>query len=317
MYTTTGSAADIATIEPIQSWALEAHAPAGGAARNVDLLFLHGMAVGSWVWSPEWITHFTDAGYRCWTMSLPGRAGGATVAFDAGAFDRALGLGLETGDAGMVLDALAKALPGASLFDGPDLDDYSDALAEALDRIEAPCVVVSHSLGGAVAQNLMRRGTRAAGNVLICSAPPYGTWRASMEMAFTNLPLWKALFDFSIFGVAATDVAVMRANLFPGGIADEDYERLLTRFSDESLAATARTSGFFGPFPGPRHDMLVIGAGRDRFVPPLDVHLTGLYYGCAAQIIAGAGHMPMCEPAFAGQTATRVLDWLDDTSFDA
>lgn len=309
---TTRNASDIATIEPVQSWALESHAPAGPRSRGVDLLFLHGMAAGSWVWAPDWIARFTDAGYRCWTMSLPGRAAGATVAFDPGAFERAMAQGLQNGDAEIALDALAKALPGASLFDGPDLDDYSDALAEALALIGGPCVVVSHSLGGAVAQNLMRRGTRPAGNVLICSAPPYGTWRASMEMAFTNLPLWKALFDFSLFGIAAADVDVMRANLFPNGIADDAYDRLLARFTDESLAATARTSSFFGPLPGPRRDMLVIGAGRDRFVPPLDVHLTGLYYGCAAQIIPGAGHMPMCEPAFAGPTASRVLDWLED-----
>ena len=164
-------------IEPVQSWALECHAPEGGAAQSQDLLFLHGMAAGSWVWTPDWIARFTARGYRCWTMTLPGREGGASLATDPAAFDRILKRALEDGDAGAAIESLSRALPGASLFDGPDLDDFSDALAEALAAIDRPAVVVSHSLGGAVAQNLLRRGGRPAGNVLICSAPPYGLWR--------------------------------------------------------------------------------------------------------------------------------------------
>ncbi|MFD0982310.1 alpha/beta hydrolase [Tropicimonas aquimaris] len=192
------------------------------------------------------------------------------------------------------------------------LDTLTDALAEALAAIGRPTVVVGHSLGGAVAQNLLRRGGRPAATVLLCSAPPYGLWRASMEMATTNLALWKAMFDLSFFGVAATDPRVIRDNMFPNGISEAEFRTVLSRLTDEALAATARTSGFppFAPLPGPRSDLLVIGAGKDRFVPPLDVHLTGLYYGSRPRIVAGAGHMPMYEPAFLSETAGHILDWL-------
>ncbi len=295
-----------------QGWAMGCFEPEAGPERPFDVLFLHGMAAGSWVWTPEWLDRFGQQGYRGWTMTLPGREAGGTIGSDPDAFERAMAKALQTGDLGVAADALAAILPGAPLFDGPDLDDYTDALAEALAAVGRPTVVVSHSLGGAVAQNLLRRGMRPAGTVLVCSAPPYGLWRASMEMALTNLPLWKAMFDFSLFGVAAADLSVLRANLFPNGIEDRLFGKLMSRFTDESLAATSRTPGFppFAPLPGPRSDMLVIGASQDRFVPPLDVHLTGYYYGTRPQIIEGAGHMPMFEPDFAAQTAGTILDWL-------
>lgn len=298
-----------------QGWALGRHEPAPdtGPERPFDVLFVHGMAAGSWVWTPEWLDRFGQKGYRSWTMTLPGREGGGTIGTDPGAFERAIGKALQSGDLGVAAEALASILPGAPLFDGPDLEDYTDALAEALAATGRPTVVVSHSLGGAVTQNLLRRGKRPAGTVLVCSAPPYGLWRASMEMAFTNLPLWKALLDFSLFGVAAADLVVLRQNLFPNGIEDRLFRKLMLRFTDESLAATSRTPGFppFAPLPGPRSDMLVIGASEDRFVPRLDVHLTGLYYGTKPQIVEGAGHMPMFEPAHAGTTAGLILDWLE------
>jgi pimeloyl-ACP methyl ester carboxylesterase len=56
--------------------------------------------------------------------------------------------------------------------------------------------------------------------------------------------------------------------------------------------------------------MLVIGGAEDRFAPPMDVVLTGLYYGVREHIIAGAGHMLMFEES--GIIAAEIiLDWLD------
>lgn len=295
-----------------QGWALTRHEPEGGARHGCDVLFLHGMATGSWIWTEPWLSHFTAAGHRAWTMTLPGREAGATIGTDPRAFDRAIALALGRGEPSAVVDAVMAALPGAPLFDGPDLDDYTDALAEALAAIGGPVVVIGHSLGGAVAQNLLRRGTRPAGTVLLCSAPPYGTWRAAMELALTDLRLWKALFDFSVFGPGAVDAGMMRRALFPGGIDAARFRRLLAGLTDESLAATARAWGFppFAPLPGPRADVLVIGGGRDRLVPPLDIHLTGLYYATRPRVVAGAGHLPMYEPHSAPETARIILDWL-------
>lgn len=302
-----------AEIEAHQGWAMSDHPATGGPARPVDLLFVHGMAAGGWMWSPDWLRAFTDQGYRCWTMTLPGRAGGETLATNPQALDRALSIAFQQGDPERALEALGKALPGASALDGPGIADFTNALAEALGRIGRPAVPICHSLGGAVAQNLMRRGQSPVGTVLMCSAPPYGMWRSSLQMAFTNPDLWKALSDFSLFGRRGTDMNVMRKNLFPNGVSNGDYGEIIANLRDESFKAMAQAAGFppFAPLPGPRSDILVIGGTEDRFVPWLDVMLTGTYYGTMPVIVQGGGHMLMSEPVWPKVTAA-ILDWLPD-----
>ncbi|MCA8884259.1 MAG: alpha/beta hydrolase [Rhodobacteraceae bacterium] len=295
-----------------EGWAMTRHRADAGPAREVDLLFLHGMSAGAWVWPDRWMARFTGAGFDCWSMTLPGRRGGATAGSDPAALDRVIAQALAGGDLTAALDALARALPGASLLDGPTLDDFTDALEEALAEAGRPCVVVAHSLGGAVAQNLMRRGKAPEGTVLMCSVPPYGTWRASAEMALLNPDLWHTLAMFSVFGAAVVDPLILRNNFFPSGVRDADFARLLTNLRDESLAATAQALGFppFAPFPAIRPEVLVIGGGRDRIIPPTDTLMTGFYHGGIAQFLPDAGHMMMYDDVD-GAASDMILTWLD------
>ncbi|MEM1360901.1 MAG: alpha/beta hydrolase [Pseudomonadota bacterium] len=298
-------------IDAHQGWAMAEHPPSAGPARKTDLLFLHGMSSGGWMWSPEWLQSFTRAGYRCWTLTLPGRQGGPSIASDPSVVDRALSIAFHQGDPERALDLLLKSTPGISLFDGPGISDYTDALAEALARIGRPTVAICHSLGGAVAQNLMRRGESPVGTILLCSAPPYGLWRASMEMAFTDPDLWQTLADFSLLGLRGTNQTILRHALFPSGISDTDYAEMAANLRDESFKAMAQASGLlpFAPFPGPRSDVLVIGGTKDRFVPWLDVMLTGIYYGTTPVMVEGGGHMLMSEPCWT-EAADAIMKWL-------
>lgn len=302
-------------IESHQGWAMRG-VPARGRRKAHDLVFVHGMAAGGWMWPLPWLGRFADAGHACWTVTLPGREGGATLASDPAAMDRVLSMLLRGDDATGALDALMRAMPGASALDGPDLDDFTDTLEQALDGLDRPAVVVAHSLGGAVAQNLLRRGRRPAGTVLLCSVPPYGTWRASAEMAIMAPDLWATLWDFSLFGVSGADPQVLRRHLFPSGVGEASYRSMLTNLRDESLPATLRAMGFppFAPLPGPRGNILVLGGGRDRFIPPLDVALTAAYYGNRATILPKAGHMPMHEPGASEEIADVILGFLEDVA---
>lgn len=295
-----------------QGWAMSRHAPRTGPSRPVEILFLHGMSAGAWIWPDAWIGRFTGAGYGCWSMTLPGRPGGSTLASDPAQLDRIIAEALATGDISAAIDAVARVLPGASLLDGPGIEDFTDALQQALARIDEPCVVVAHSLGGAVVQNLMRRGAAPEGSVLMCSVPPYGTWRASAEMAILHPDLWRTLGLFSVYGKQAVDPDVMRRHFFPSGVSDEVFEHLMANLRDESLMATARAMGLppFAPVPALRPEVLVIGGGRDRIVPPLDTVLTGFYHGGLAEFLPDAGHMMMHE-AGAGEAAQRILTWLE------
>jgi len=100
-------------IDAHQGWALACHPPGPARPRPVDLMFVHGMAAGGWVWPEHWIAAFTGAGYRCWTLSLPGRSGGAVRAGDPAGVDRAVAHALATGDAEGAVEMIRRALPGA------------------------------------------------------------------------------------------------------------------------------------------------------------------------------------------------------------
>lgn len=296
-----------------QGWAVRQHRAKAGADRPVDLVFVHGMSAGGWIWPQAWLDRFTTRGYDCWSLTLPGRETGGAARDLAGAGLR-LGEALQSGDAHAALALLSTAAPGASFPDGPSLEDFTDALEAALAQIARPCVVVGHSLGGAVAQCLLKRGRGPAGTVLLASVPPYGTWRASAEMAMLQPELWCNLALFSLWGLNAVDLNVLRKGFFPGGIEDAVFEGLVQNLRDESLTATLQAAGLppFAPLPGFRRDVLVLGGARDRMVPTLDTVMTAAYYGSMARIIPGAGHMMMLEPEAAEAASARILEWLQE-----
>jgi len=298
-------------VEVHQGWALEMHEPGPARPQAVDLLFVHGVGGGAWIWPETWLQAFTGAGYRCWTLTLPGRAGGATMGNDPSALDRHFVRLLETRDANAAVESLMQVLPGASLADGPTLADFADAVAAAISRTSRPVVAIGHSLGGAVLQAMLRRGVAPAGTVLLCSVPPYGLWRASAELALTDPVLWIELARMSLYGPGAIDPAVLREGLFPGGISDRDFARLQAQMRDESLAALVQTVGLppFAPPPGPRSDVLVAGGAWDRLVPPTDLRLSALYYGGMPVVAPKVGHVPMLEAGGAA-LVPAILDFI-------
>jgi len=191
------------------------------------------------------------------------------------------------------------------------LDRYTCDLDEALNQIGRPTVVIAHSLGGAVAQNLLRRGRHVEGTVLLCSVPPYGLWRASLEMLAFKPDLWQAVAFLSLFGMRWTDMNVLRRYLFPGGMDDATFIRLCAKLKDEPLFAMGSVMGWrpIAPLPLSHINVLVVGCTEDCLVPEIDVRLTAAYYNVQPHIIEGAGHMPMLEAA--GKDASQIiLHWL-------
>jgi len=295
-------------VEIHQGWSLRAHPPAPDAApRAADVLFLHGMGAGGWFWREDWRGSFARAGFRGWTITLPRTAAESRRGPDLDRLNRAA----LTGRAEDLLEVLTAHLPVASARSDPTLEDLTDALEGALASIGRPVAVVAHSLGAAVAQNLLRRGGRPAATVLLCPVPPYGLWRASLALAATDPRLWRALAALSVLGVAHADLALLRQRLFPSGVAEAEFAELIGHLGDESLAVTLRARGVppFAPLPGPRRDVLVIGGGRDALIPVADVWATAAWYGGLPHILPGAGHLPTFEPG-APALAAGIARWI-------
>ncbi|MHA3977597.1 alpha/beta hydrolase [Halovulum sp. GXIMD14794] len=63
-------------------------APPEGPAREVDLLLVHGIGAGAWIWPDEGFDLFAHRGYRTWAISLTGA--GSTLDDYADQLDAAL-----------------------------------------------------------------------------------------------------------------------------------------------------------------------------------------------------------------------------------
>ncbi len=84
-----------------------------------------------------------------------------------------------------------------------------------------------------MAQTLLRRGQAPAGTVLLCSVPPYGLWRASVEMALRDPELWLELSRYTLFGRAHANMQAIGRALLPGTGPGQAALRGVLR--DESL----------------------------------------------------------------------------------
>lgn len=99
-------------------------------------VFVHGMWSQPWVWD-DWVARFERAGYVCTAVTLPGHAPGAP----------------------------------AGAVDGLGVGEYVAAVEQVLHALPEPAVVVGHSMGGLITQQVAARVPVAAA-VLINSAAP-------------------------------------------------------------------------------------------------------------------------------------------------
>ncbi len=249
--------------------------------RPLDLVFVHGMSAGSWIWERSTIPLFAAHGYRCWAPDL------------ASQDERARGRG--------------------------GLELYADRLDAAIRAAGRPVAVIGHSLGAAVAQNLLRRGRRPAGMALICPVPPYGLGRASLEMLALRPNVWRALAGMAAHGIGAVPRHLIESIFLPRGATPDELAWLELNLRDEPMTAMVQAMGWRPIAPPPvwmtpfarRTPTLVIGGARDPLTPPLDIGLTALWHGGTAHVLPRAGHLPMLEPDAAAEIGRVTLAWLE------
>jgi pimeloyl-ACP methyl ester carboxylesterase len=190
------------------------------------------------------------------------------------------------------------------------LADYRDDLRRAFAAFPEPPVVVAHSLGGLLAQQLIGRETMR-GLTLLASLPPEGLLLESPRLAITDPRIWieavagSAAGDRRPIGMAAYEL------LFSEGLRRESVARYAALMTPESPRALTDAH-----IPGPVLSAylagvptLVVGGTRDRLVTRGSTLRTALYHGAAHRTIEGAGHFLQLDPE-AAEVARGVLDWI-------
>lgn len=247
--------------------------------RTTPLLFVHGAFAGGWMWTETFMPFFAKAGYDCHALSLRGHGGSS----------------------------------GRETIDWHAIGDYVDDLERIIDWVDAPPVLIGHSMGGFVVQKYLERHP-AAGAILLCSVPPQGLIAAQFHLLFQKPQLFMDINRIMGGDYANTDT--LREALFAGEVDEAMLAIWLNQMQTESHRAIWDMSMFNLPRLHAMHrpPMLVAGAEQDVLVPAFLVQATARTYGLPDLIFRNMGHAVTHEKEWPLVAAT-LLDWLRENNF--
>ena len=251
--------------------------PAGGRT-GAPILFVHGAFAGAWMWREVFMPFFARRGRASAAVSLRGHGGSEGRA------------------------ALRQAR----------LSNLRDDLERAFAEFPEPPVVVAHSLGGLLAQQLVGR-ERMRALVLLGSLPPEGLWLESPRLAFTDPHIWLEAVTGSVADSRRTIGLAAHELLFSEGLPREKVARYAALMAPEAPRALvdAHVPGLIVPAFLAGIPSLVVGGDRDRLVWRVSTLRTALYHGAEHRTAEGMGHFLQLDIGAEG-VARGVLDWLDD-----
>lgn len=255
--------------------------PARRRAGSPRLLLVHGICVGAWVWEEHFMPWFADAGIEVYAVSLRGHG----------------------------------ESEGRAHLNDWRLADYTDDLHRTVARLQAlddtPLVVAGHSLGGAVVQDWVRGGGRAAGVALLAAVPPWGLAYSAWQMLLAAPDLFQQMARLSFTDAQALDPDVMRRHLFSADLPDADYARFAARVRGESRHVGIELQGWrpFAPLPWQMPPLFVLGGQDDRFIRPDAVRGSATYYGVQPVLVPQLAHTAMLDPRWE-DAARPLLDWM-------
>ena len=245
------------------------------SAHPTPLLFVHGACHAAWCWDEHFLDYFAGRGFRVVALSLRGH-------------------GTSSSD---------KAIRGCTIA---DFVDDVDSVAAGLD---APPVVLGHSMGGLIVQRYLEKQRSPAG-VLLASVPPGGVAATSLRFMRRH-PLVSLHSNISrrpqiVFAPPRT-----REGLFSPTTPQEVVDACADRVGAESTRALWFDAMFRLPKPARvAAPVLVLGGEHDGCFTTGEVHATARAYRTNAELFP-MGHNMMLEPGWPA-VAGRIESWLGE-----
>jgi len=250
------------------------------------IVLIHGAFCGGWCFA-DIMPVFAERGFSCEAPDLPFHAPGP------------------------------KRKPAPELA-RQSIADYTRDMAEFVKRLPEPPVIVGHSMGGLIGQQLAAQGLASA-LVLFAPAPPWGV----LPSTETEMNLAKGLMQASPFWDKALNPSFEVAK--GDSLASLDLQaqkRIFDMFSPESGRALFEL--FFWMFDRRRAiavdeasvtcPVLVVAGAEDKVISPITCRKVAALYGNATfEEAAGRGHFLIMEPG-AVQLAAHCADWLAKVS---
>jgi pimeloyl-ACP methyl ester carboxylesterase len=245
---------------------------------STPILFVHGAWHGAWCWDEHFLPYFAQQGFTVYALSF--RNHGKSESRGQLRWKR-----------------------GA---------DYVADIAQVVQQIGKPPVLVGHSLGGYVVQKYLERRSvpAAVAVVLLSSVPPTGAVGATLR-TFRNHP-WaflKTNLQLRLWPIIGTPKLAQDA-LFSKSMSEKQVNAYFARLQDESYLAYLDM--LFLDLPHPRRiarvPMLAVGGTGDAIISPADVRRTSRTYKADLEIFPGMTHDMMLEPGWQ-QVADTIIAW--------
>lgn len=254
------------------------------------VMFIHGLWIHSTSWEP-WQEHFGKEGYETLAPGWPG--------------DRDTPESTRSDPTGMV---------------DVGVDRICDAYAETIAGLGAPPIVVGHSFGGLVAQQLLGRG-QAAAAVAISPAPIKGVRVLPLSLLRSSFPVLSHPRNrHRTVALTAKQFAYSFGNALPRAESDQLHQRVaipgpgrpLFEASSANLTPNAPTS--VDTRRADRGPLLLMAAGRDHTVPAVVVRAAYKLYSASTADTELAefperGHSAPFDKGWRA-VADAALDWL-------
>lgn len=229
---------------------------------------------GSWYWA-DFMEHFSKLGYDCWALNLRGH--GPNSSFE---------------DMGNVSFA-----------------HYMEDVEKIITEFGSSPIVISHSMGGLLAQKVAELG-RAKAVVLLAPAPPWSILTSSLLRVL--LPGWLKHLPNLILNRPLMPSYQLAVKMMLGRVPEEDRRRIYSKMVAESgrvvreiLCGRVAVDERKVTCP-----VLVIVGGRDRIISARMAKKVARRYRAEFKEYPGRGHWMMEEGW--EEIAHDISEWLDE-----
>lgn len=181
------------------------------------------------------------------------------------------------------------------------LRHYVHDVLQAITTLPAPPVLVGHSMGGLVVQHVLERYAARAGVLVAPLSASHGFGTLGLLLRHRPGQVARAL--------TGRTVELDRELLFSDDLDPATAARYVSRLGPEGALTQHQIVLPRRPRPS-KAPVLVLGAGDDKLVPPIDVVRTARHYGTRARMFRGMAHDLMLEPDWEAPLQV-MLDWLE------
>jgi pimeloyl-ACP methyl ester carboxylesterase len=246
-------------------------------SHQTPLLFVHGAWHGAWCWIEHFLPYFAQHGYVSHAFNLHGHANSKE----------------------------------ADHLRWTSIAQYVSDVAQVVNQLETPPVLIGHSMGGLVVQKYLESHQLPAA-VLLASAPPRGVLRTTLSIVGRHpLPFLKANLTLKLYPIVGTP-ELTREAFFSANIPQEKLQDYFARIQNESYRAFIDMMLLNLPRPKKvKTPMLVLGAGRDTIFNRKEVEATARAYNTKAEIFPNMAHDMMLEDGWQA-VADLMLNWLNE-----